>query len=173
MGQRKYFLTACNYARILKDGGKIKCIYGLIVYLLYTNDVPICAIQMRKSRLWNPSHTLYFYVTSTWYRYSRYYFPRSGRVYPPIFVAGYPARACIEMSSFRANKTEKRKGGIIWIQSFQGWVATPQGVVGGRPWGLPDPHELVPLAVWRTVVILAPNYHHLPFPVLLGEGSIK
>lgn len=106
-------------------------------------------------------------------RYSRYYFPRSGHVYPTIFVVGYPARACIEMSSFRANKTEKRKGGIIWIQSFQGWVATPQGVVGGRPWGLPDPHELVPLSVWRTMVILAPNYHHLPFLILLGEGSVK
>lgn len=57
----------------------------------------------------------------------------------------------------------KRKGGIIWIQSFQGWVATPQGAVGGRLWSLPDSHKLVPLAKWRMAVILAPNYHHHPF----------
>lgn len=42
-------------------------------------------------------------------RYSGYYFPHSGHVYPPIFVAGYPARVCIEMSSSRAQIRRKGK----------------------------------------------------------------
>lgn len=44
-------------------------------------------------------------------RYSRCYFPRSGHVYPPIFVAVYPARVCIEMSS---GQIRRRKGKERW-----------------------------------------------------------
>lgn len=81
-----------------------------IIQIKLTNLSIRMLVRIRKSRLWNPYH--FFYLGTIYVlrdRYSGYYFPHSGHVYPPIFVAGYPARVCIEMSSFRAQIRRKGK----------------------------------------------------------------
>lgn len=92
-------------------------------------------VRMRESRLRNPYR--FFYLGTIYVlrgRYSGYYFPHSGHVYPPIFVAGYPARVCIEMSSWSQirrrkgkERKEEREVGLSEYSRFRGELRPPRG----------------------------------------------